>query len=122
MADLFRSAKVYYPTGPSQSMDEVVQNKAEENRQESNVMETNNRLDRLALICQAMWELLREKTGMMDEDVMRKMAEIDLRDGVEDGKMRHKIVKCPNCQRPANTKNARCWFCGQEFKRDHIFE
>ncbi|MBN1516746.1 hypothetical protein JXA32_09280 [Candidatus Sumerlaeota bacterium] len=122
MSDLFRSTNVYYPTGPSQPMSEVGRTEQPEQQRKTDAMELGMRLDRIALICQAMWELLREHTGMSDEDVMQKMAEIDLRDGKEDGKMRHKVVTCPNCKRPANTRMARCWFCGQEFKREHLFE
>ena len=36
------------------------------------------RLDRLALGCQALWELLRESTGITEEELATKILEVDL--------------------------------------------
>jgi len=45
------------------------------------------RLDQLALKCQALWELLREESDLKDDDIYKRIHEVDIRDGVADGKM-----------------------------------
>ena len=47
----------------------------------------NDRIAVLALACQSLWELLQENTGISAAEFDQKMEEIDLRDGVKDGKM-----------------------------------
>ena len=73
-----------------------------------------DRLDRLGLLCTAMWELLSQRAGVTEADLIEKVAEVDLRDGAADGKARHKSVKtCPSCGRSMSTRHRRCLFCGE---------
>jgi len=71
------------------------------------------RIDRLSLACQAMWELLRDTTDFDDSSIFQKMEEVDLRDGVADGKMGHTIGECPQCRRKVNTQRRLCLYCGE---------
>ena len=75
-------------------------------------------VDRLSLLNQALWELIRERANLTDADLERLAQEIDLRDGIEDGKMTATPVKCPNCSRTSNSKHAKCLYCGLEFQKD----
>lgn len=77
-----------------------------------------HQVERLSLLNQAMWELLRERGGMTDADLERKAQEVDMRDGVEDGKITATPVKCPQCNRISNSKHAQCMYCGLEFQKD----
>src|ERR1039458_4430795 len=54
------------------------------------------RLDHLALIWRAMFELLQAKTGLSEKELAQKMAEIGLRDGQANGKMTPKAKPCPS--------------------------
>ena len=81
-----------------------------------------DRIDSLALTCQAMWELIRERTTLADEDIERRMQEIDLRDGKADGKMNTPVFECPDCGRNVSRRHFRCLYCGAEFERQHLFE
>ena len=81
-----------------------------------------DRIDSLALICQAMWELIREKTSLTDLEIERKIEEIDLRDGKADGKMSKHARKCVQCGRLNARRHTRCLYCGVEFEKEHIFE
>lgn len=74
----------------------------------------NNRIDALALAIQALWELLKEQTGLTDEQLIKKLEEIDLRDGVADGKITPRPVACPNCGRNISSKRSNCLYCGHE--------
>ena len=82
------------------------------------------RIDALALTCQAMWELLRERTGLTDEEIAAKMQDIDIRDGTDDGKMTVTPRQCPACQRTVSSRHDRCLYCGaeQEISKGNVFE
>ncbi len=80
------------------------------------------RLDKLALICRALWELLRERTDLSEEDLMVKVKEIDLRDGEADGKVGRKIKTCPKCGRVMSPAHARCLYCGASELKTSAFD
>ncbi|MBV6459022.1 MAG: hypothetical protein HONBIEJF_02161 [Fimbriimonadaceae bacterium] len=63
------------------------------------VDEVADRVDALQLSCAAMWELLGEKLGVTDDQLIAKMQEIDARDGNEDGRMFSAEEVCPECKR-----------------------
>jgi hypothetical protein len=78
-------------------------------------------LDHLSLTCMAMWERLRESGGHTDEELLKRMAEIDLRDGVMDGKVRVPPRDCSSCGRKNNVKRSNCLYCGQTFPGQAAF-
>ncbi len=80
------------------------------------------RIERLSLCCQAMWELLREKHGLTEDELQSRILEIDLRDSTTDGKMRMQIVDCPSCGSKTNTKRSLCVICGAPLPLKHTFE
>lgn len=80
------------------------------------------RIDRLSLGCQAMWELLRDRLGVTEEELTTKMLEVDLRDGSTDGKMSTQITDCPKCGAKTNSKRATCVMCGAPLEVKHRFE
>lgn len=70
-------------------------------------------VDRLMLINVAMWELLKARTGLREDDLMKKMQEVDLRDGVADGKItRTQAAQCKKCGRPLSPRHRKCLYCG----------
>jgi hypothetical protein len=70
------------------------------------------KVDRLALICRAMFELLQASSGMSDEQLRAKIVEVDLRDGQADSRMTRRATKCPKCAAMMSPKFGRCLFCG----------
>jgi hypothetical protein len=79
-------------------------------------------LNRMALVSQAMWELLSSRLGIAESELLARMSEIDLRDGVADGRMTAKVTNCSDCGRPVNTKRARCIYCGTAIEKPHVFQ
>jgi hypothetical protein len=79
-------------------------------------------ISHMALTCQAMWELLREHAGTTDAELLAKIKEVDLRDGVADGRMRPVVVNCPKCGKPSNTKHSVCMYCGAAIPKPHVFQ
>ncbi len=74
-----------------------------------------NRFDfnRLELTCQAMWIIMKEKLNLTDEDLVACIAELDLSDGIADGKKAKAILTCPNCKRANSRSLEFCMYCGQ---------
>jgi len=80
------------------------------------------RIDRLNLNCQAMWELLRDRCGMTDQELESKILEVDLRDGSKDGKMSLQTCICQACGRSTNSRRQTCLMCGAELAKAHVFD
>jgi hypothetical protein len=79
-------------------------------RAASHALDLQVSVERLALTCRAMWELLSERTSVSEADLIAKAHEIDLRDGEEDGRMTAKL--CPQCSRVNNVRREQCMYCG----------
>ena len=78
---------------------------------ENKVLRAN--LEKTMLICEALWELLRDKAKLTDTDLHNKIYEIDMRDGVFDGKNQRKAVECPDCGRKVSARHPACIYCGK---------
>jgi hypothetical protein len=70
------------------------------------------KVDKLALICRAMFELMQESSGISEEQLRTKIVEVDLRDGQADNRMTRRATKCPKCEAMMSPKFGRCLFCG----------
>lgn len=80
------------------------------------------KLDKVCLINQALWELIREHTGLQDDQLLERMTEIDARDGQIDGKMGSAGTACPSCGRMMSKKQSKCLYCGYtETNKEHVF-
>ncbi|MBI5607279.1 MAG: hypothetical protein HY902_00195 [Deltaproteobacteria bacterium] len=71
------------------------------------------KIDGLALICQALVELLETRGGIREQEFLAKVDEIDLRDGVADGRMVRPVQECPRCQRTVHARQRTCMYCGE---------
>jgi hypothetical protein len=83
----------------------------------SRVRDLEHEVDRLKLLNQSLWELLKEKLQIADADLEKRIAEVDMRDGVKDGKMTTTALTCPTCSRVSSSKHWKCLYCGQEFEK-----
>ena len=80
------------------------------------------KVDRLTLICRAMWELIRENTNLSEQDLVNKVREVDLLDGQLDGKTRVLPKKCSQCNMMMSPRHRRCIYCGTERLVETAFE
>ena len=69
-------------------------------------------MERSLMISHALWEIVRFQCGLTDEDILRKISEIDMRDGVLDGKNHGVPTTCAGCGQRVSTRNAVCPYCG----------
>ncbi len=86
------------------------------------VQRLDSKIDGLALICQALLEILQEKAELSDKEIVEKIKEIDLRDGREDGKLTGKMSSCSKCKRPAHSRQRTCMYCGTAIIAGNIVE
>ena len=92
------------------------------NSQDNKRRYLQNQVDRLSLACQAMWEILRDHTGLTEEQLLGKMKEIDARDGKMDGKMTNEVLTCPSCNNKTGTQTGSCIYCGLKIQAKHTFK
>jgi hypothetical protein len=77
------------------------------------------RCDRLAVLCEAMWTLLRDQLNLTDEQLLDRINEVDLTDGRLDGKVeRGSAITCHKCNRNVARKFAKCMYCGEPLAHD----
>jgi len=71
-------------------------------------------VERLSMITEALWITLKERHGYSDEDLMKQIEEIDLRDGRLDGHASSsETPSCPQCKRMHVAKHRpMCLYCG----------
>lgn len=97
------------PTEPvDPGLDETVQHATEA------VAANRDDIERLLLITEALWHIVKEKLSCEDDELVRRVLEIDARDGSVDGKVAPKPPpNCPNCDRPLMKHRRYCLYCGQ---------
>ena len=75
------------------------------------VLEAN--LAKSMMINEALWELIRDRHGLTEKDLHDKLYEVDMRDGILDGKNQRKAVECPKCGHTVSPRHPACIYCGQ---------
>lgn len=80
-------------------------------------------LARLQLVMQGMWEVMRDRHGVTEQELEAKILEIDLRDGTKDGRIAREVAICSACNRKTGIRHHRkCFYCGEPIKAQHIVE
>ena len=77
-------------------------------------------VDRLYMVTEALWMILKKATKLDDKALIDVVTEIDMRDGVLDGRSKvHKApTKCPNCGRVLAKRRPLCAYCGAIAPKD----
>lgn len=73
-----------------------------------------DRVERLLLLSEAVWELAAPALGLTDEHLAAKMAEIDGRDGPVDGRRNRQARTCSECRAAIQKGRSNCVFCGAD--------
>ena len=70
-------------------------------------------VEKILMITEALWNILKEKHGYEDDDLLRMVQDIDLRDGQLDGKVaKQPNPPCTNCGRTLMGRHPVCLYCG----------
>ena len=86
---------------------------------EGAVIPIEQRLDSLELACAGMWNLLKTKYDLTDEELIASIREVDARDGKLDGRLGiDPNETCPSCNRKVLLRRgAHCAWCGETLNR-----
>ena len=114
--DLYQQGKI------AQAQSKAEQAVDRSKRLQDEVDDLKRKADALTIACQSLWEIVRTRLSLDEQVILAKMQEIDLRDGKLDGKIATKIITCPSCSRPNNTKRHCCLYCGKRLSGGHLFE
>jgi hypothetical protein len=71
-------------------------------------------VNKLMLVTQALWEITAETNHLDNEMLIKKVNEVDLRDGKLDGKLKRAVKKCASCGRTLHRQHSKCLYCGSE--------
>lgn len=80
------------------------------------------RLARLTLVTEALWEIVKHETGRKDADLIAIMSDLDLSDGKRDGKHRQPAATCHKCGRIFQRSHARCIYCNTPNREASAFD
>ena len=84
----------------------------ERTRSEIHLLESE--VERLLMITEALWTILQERFGYDDQELIKRIVMIDMRDGKLDGKVAADAPKsCPKCNRILFKHRPRCLYCGE---------
>jgi len=118
--DVFQQGQIEAARSAAGSARDTALNAQEKVQREIHRLEA--KVDGLALLSQALWELVREHTKLTDADIGAKVSEIDARDGRIDGRFTGPPGTCAKCNRPIHSRQAACMYCGDPIERSHVFE
>lgn len=79
------------------------------------VLELRNDIERLLMITEALWSFLQKEHGYTEDDLIKRIAEIDLRDGKLDGRVAQgegSVHACEVCGRAVGRRRPTCLYCG----------
>ena len=86
---------------------------------QAEILKLEYEVERLLMITEALWDILREQHDYDDAELLRRVTEIDMRDGRLDGKVKRGEAKdCTRCSRKLNRRHIRCIYCGAAHEKD----
>jgi len=91
-------------------------------KSDGDLADLRRQIDKIALVNQALYELLRGRTGITDEDLRRKIREVDMRDGSEDGNIQASPLRCPKCSGVVTVGALFCQTCGATVAPKYPYE
>jgi len=70
-------------------------------------------IEKLYLVVEALWSIVRAATDLKDEDLLKLMRDLDLQDGKSDGRnATHTAIRsCPKCGRTLLKGQTTCAYC-----------
>ncbi len=87
------------------------------------VKQLESSVEKLTLINRALWEIIQDNLHINETVLKDRVNEIDLRDGVLDGKFQKREVRqCSSCGRTLQKKHQKCLYCGAEDSQADVFD
>ena len=104
----------YYATLAGQAQTDAVAAARDARDAQESVESLRQDVNRLLLITEALWTLLKKQHDFTDDDLTKVVNEIDLQDGVLDGKPPKAPPRpCPYCGKMVAAHHTLCIYCGR---------
>lgn len=84
----------------------------------SRVAPLEHKLERLTLVTEALWEIVKHQTGRKDADLVAIMTDLAL----SDGKHRRPVATCHQCARVFPRSHSRCIYCNTPNREASAFD
>ena len=81
----------------------------------------DDRIDRLTLMCEAMWSLIEDNTALTTDDLERRIHDLDIADGRRDLRRQRTARPC-ECGAMVPISSLNCPFCGAPAMKDTPFD
>lgn len=90
------------------------------NHPRAEVEELKADVERLLMITEALWLLLKEQHGYDDQELVRRIVQINMRDGRLNGRVETNPPPqpCPKCGRTLAKRRPRCMYCAEPIAID----
>ena len=76
-------------------------------------------VERVLMITEALWSILKEQHGYTDDELLRRVGVIDMKVGRMDGRVAATPpLPCPHCGRPMGKNRMLCLYCGKASRAD----
>lgn len=101
-------------SNPNFTQLDAIEAKAKANEANTNYLFLKQKVEKLMLITEAMWLILKETTKCTDEELKEKMRQLDLKDD----KLEVKASKCPKCGKILQKNMPSCIYCGTQNEQE----
>src|SRR4029450_122071 len=75
-----------------------------------------DRLEKSLMACEALWILVKDRLGFTEQELLERINQVDLMDGLQDGKVKTKPLECGHCGRVVSRRHSKCLYCGASFE------
>ena len=83
---------------------------------QSRIRDLEAKVDKLELVCESLWEIIKEDKSLNETDLIERMIKVDLQDGTFDGKKRKtSSVECTKCGRMNSKRHSKCMYCSEVY-------
>jgi flavin-dependent dehydrogenase len=103
---------IYHSASANFAAQDSAEAKSSARKAQEKVRILEDNLAKSLMINEALWELMRDKLRLTEDDLNNKLYEIDMRDGSLDEKNQKPVSDCPQCHRKVSSRHAACIYCG----------
>lgn len=93
------------------------------NENELSVVSMRQDIEKLYMIVEALWGIVKQATNLKDDDLAELVRQIDMQDGKLDGRNSEnaEIKKCAHCGRTLLRGQTKCTYCGGDAAEAGVF-
>ncbi len=119
LADIYQFRQISRAHQSVSQVSQEIRHQREAQRDEN--QDLHDRVDRLTLLCEAMWNIISDRLEFTEDDLLRAVMAVDGSDGSPDGRKTKTPLKC-DCGAMVHPRVSNCQFCGAPAPVRSIFD